>query len=161
MDGLQSILNDQPSAAGQFGQQVQNLVAHAIGPGADDQANHLGMRNGLFVSPPKPVDGPIGVGAGLEVGQELVCMAAFGQAANSQFDLVGDGSQPPDRRLGLKLSGSQKAHPKVPSVPSRLGHPQPASTLIFQTLAPNFFRQKKLRLWYTSPADRQSAGCAS
>ena len=45
-----------------------------------------------------------------------------------------------NRRLGLKLSGSQKTHPSVPSDPSRLGQVQPASRLTFQTAWPNLLR---------------------
>ena len=51
-----------------------------------------------------------------------------------------------NRRLGLKLAGSQKMQPPVASVPSRFGQVQPASRLTFQTGRPNFFLQKKLRL---------------
>ncbi len=50
------------------------------------------------------------------------------------------------RRLGLKLSGSQKMQPAVPSVPSRLGQVQPASRLTFQIRRPNFLPRKKLWL---------------
>jgi SAM-dependent methyltransferase len=46
----------------------------------------------------------------------------------------------PIERLGLKLLGSQKTHPPVPSVPSRLGQPNPPSTLTFHTRPPNLLR---------------------
>ena len=49
-----------------------------------------------------------------------------------------------NRRLGLKLSGSQKMQPRVDSLPSRFGQVQPASRLTFQTGWPNLLRQKKL-----------------
>ncbi len=50
------------------------------------------------------------------------------------------------RRLGLKLSGSQKMQPALPSEPSRLGQVQPASRLTFQIGRPNLLRRKQLRL---------------
>ncbi len=46
------------------------------------------------ISPPKPVDGSVGVGGGLEVGQELACAVALGQPADSLVNLIGHGSEP-------------------------------------------------------------------
>ena len=44
--------------------------------------------------------------------------------------------------IGLKLSTLQNVQPPVPMVPSTFGHPNPASTLTFQTLQPKRLRQK-------------------
>ncbi len=90
VDGLQAVLDHEPGPLGQLGQEVQDLIAHAIRPGADGQADHLGMGEGVVIGPSKPVDRPVGVGAGLEIGDEPVGPVAAIQPADRVVDLSGD-----------------------------------------------------------------------
>ena len=104
-----------------------------------------------MIRQPEPVDRPIGVGARLEVGHEPFGAVPAFQPADALVELIGDRRQAAIRRLGLKLSGSQKMHPEVASVPSRLGQSQPASRLNFQTLRAELLSIKEVKAMVQEP----------
>ena len=106
VNGLKAILHHHPSSLGQLGQEVEDLLTDAVGPGADGQADDARMGEGLLVGQPQPVDRPVGVAAGLEVGHEpFGGIPAFQPADPSSICSATE--LRPARRLGLKLSGLQ------------------------------------------------------
>ena len=70
VDGLQSDLDDQPGLRGKLAEGVQDVVAQAVRAGGDPQAHDLRMGHRLEVSPAKLFGRPVGVRAGLEIGQK-------------------------------------------------------------------------------------------
>ena len=59
----------------QFLEKVELFIVNAVGAGADDYADHVGVGKGFPVDLPEPLDGAEGVAVGLEVG-EIVAGAA-------------------------------------------------------------------------------------
>ena len=91
VDGLQAIFDGKIGATADFAQQIQNVVADAVGPGADSQADDGGMCQRFFIDFAQPGQGGIGVRGGLKIGQEARRVAvAAAQPADALVDLLAD-----------------------------------------------------------------------
>src|SRR4029079_16734019 len=58
-----------------LGYEIQHLIRHAIRPCADDQSNHLRMRQRLFINRAQQLDGTIRIRRRLKIGQVIVALA--------------------------------------------------------------------------------------
>ena len=136
---------DEIRAAGQFAQQIEHVVRHAIGPRANRQADDLRMRRAPASytvrnrRPARRCWSP----AGSTPGNRRTCCTATasgGCPRRSAREYLARGS----RRLGLKLRLSQNVQPPTATVPSTFGQVNPASTLTFCTRRPNCLAKMKV-----------------
>ena len=91
VDALQAQFQADVALPGVALQQIQHRVRHAVGPRADGQADDLRMVQGLVVEPAQALDRGVGVGGGLEVGEEAVGLVALAQQLDAAAHLVADG----------------------------------------------------------------------
>jgi len=90
VDRLNAIFDGQIRAAGEFLEQIEYFVGHAVGPGADRQADDFRMGESLLVERAETLDRGVGVGRGLEIGDEPLDVIAPLEAADAIVELAAD-----------------------------------------------------------------------
>ena len=69
---------------------IEDVVGNAVGAGADGEADDFGVGEGGFVERAKAIDGGVGVGGGLEVGNKMIDFVAVLEAADAVVELSED-----------------------------------------------------------------------
>lgn len=91
MDRLHAVFDGDIRALGKLAEQSEHVVGHAVWAGADYEADDLRMGEGFFVNSAEAVDGGVGIGRRLEVGEIIVALAvAQLHALEALVDLPAD-----------------------------------------------------------------------
>lgn len=72
---LHAVFDGEIRAPSEFGQQVQYIVRHAVGPRANHQAYDLRMRERFFIHAPQPFHRRVRIGSRLKIRQEVAALA--------------------------------------------------------------------------------------
>ncbi|OPY79165.1 MAG: hypothetical protein A4E70_02231 [Syntrophus sp. PtaU1.Bin005] len=88
---LQSVFQPDMSIPGVALQEIQDIVGYTVGAGSHRKADNVFLGQGLVIEALQAVAGGVGIGEGLEIGDELFCPLAVPIEFPSPPDLFADG----------------------------------------------------------------------